>query len=479
MNDRNEKHIMSKKRERTGRRLFRGLAVLFGAAVVIVGAWVLANSIDSDLRPWDPGLEPEAEGPMTGVRHEGWWALMGLQPGHLDATLSQGQKSWAAWNTARQRVLALDEVTLVPVVPAAVRLDTASPLFCRPLHRCADSFRQGAAKLPDALKIAAPVASACVDIGRRTGFDEPVVRVPAALSRPTPGMALSTCGRLWLARMVLASQQGDAASAFEAWNALHQVSSGLFTGSQSTITGVVAATWLQLAHAEAPALVAAFPTLQPRVQTALAMPVPWREVSRRWWTDEGWVQDRLLYEALDVGVTVGCVAQGQGLERCQRTNPGALPPKSKPVLPNLTRSEFREQYAAVVAAAQDDDPVMALQRLKAQVRHQSDDVLSRLHFRNTLGGILLSVSSLEASVDRYMRQSMDVEATRQGAVLSLAVLSQRRQGVALSESDVIRTADGSVFLKGNIHCEGDCSHLVLRSWRVDAEAPQWRLLAGP
>lgn len=470
---------MIKKGERSGRRWLQGIALVSAVAVALVGGWVLANSIDSDLRPWEPGLEPVAEERADGARHEGWLSLMGLQQGHLDDTLAQGRKSWAAWDAGRQRVLALDQMTLVPSVPAAVRLDPGSALFCRPLHACGETFRQSLSKLPEALKAVAPLARACADIGRLTGFDEPLVRVPVVLSRPGPGMALGTCGRLWMAQLALASQQGDADSAFEAWGALHNVSTRVFAGSQSIINGVIAATWLQVVHAEAPTLVAAFPVLQPRVQAALATPVPWRDVSHRWWIDEGWAQDRVLYEALDAGVTITCLAQGPGVERCETKRPGKLPPKSRPVLPNLTRSEFREQHAAVVAATKDKDPSVALQRLKAQARRQTDSVFSNLHFRNTPGGILLSVSSLESSVDRYMRQSMDAESTRQGAVLSLAVLSRRRQGMSFSEADVIRATDGSAILKGAIHCEDHCHHLVLRSWRLDPGAPQWRLQASP
>ena len=470
---------MINKQERGGRRLVKWIAIVSTAAVALLGAWVLANSIDSDLRPWAPGLEPAAEERADGAHHEGWLALVGLQDGHLGDPLTQGRKSWAAWDVARQRLLALDDVTLVPSVPPAVNLGSDSPLSCRPLPQCSEVLRQGLPKLPEALKVAAPLVDACAGVGRRTGFDEPLVRVPAALSRPGPGAALSTCGRLWMAQLVLAHQQGNAADALEAWSTLHRVSSGVFTGSQSLVSGVIAATWLQTAHAEATALAAAFPMLHPQVQAALATSVPWRDVSRRWWIDEAWVQDRLIYEALDVGVAIQCVAQGQGVERCQSTRPGRLPAKARPVLPNLTRSEFREQHAAVVAATQMDDPVMALQRLKEQAQRQRGDVFSGLHFRNTLGSILLSVSTLEASVERYMPQGMDAESTRQAAVLSLSAQSRYRAGAQFSEADVIRAGEGSALLKGQLQCEDGCRRLVVRSWRTDQNAPRWHLQASP
>ena len=282
-----------------------------------------------------------------------------------------------------------------------------------------------------------------------------------------------------MAQLVLAHQQGNTADALEAWSTLHRVSSGVFTGSQSLVSGVIAATWLQTAHAEATALAAAFPMLHPQVQAALATSVPWRDVSRRWWIDEAWVQDRLIYEALDVGGAIQCVAQGQGVERCQSTRPGSLPAKARPVLPNLTRSEFREQHAAVVAATQMDDPVMALQRLKEQSRRQRGDVFSGLHFRNTLGSILLSVSTLEARVERYMPQGMDAESTRQAAILSLSAQSRYRAAAPFSEADVIRAGEGSALLKGQLQCEDGCRRLVLRSWRADQNAPRWHLQASP
>lgn len=475
-----EEENMVKKRERSGGRLARGLKLVSAGAVAIVVAWYLANTIDSGLQPWGPGLDPDAAGPVKGARHDGWMALVGLQEGHLQDPLAHGTKTWAAWDAGRQRMLALDEAAQVFSVPTPLQVPSDSPVSCRPLHRCGELLRERQPMLPEALRALAPMVAACEGIGRQSGFDEPLVRVPVALSRPSPAMALGTCGRLWMAQMLVSTRQRDEAAAFKAWITVHRVAKGAFEGAQSTVSGVSAATLLALVHAQGPALVAAFPALHDQVRAALAAPVPWREASRRWWIDEGWSQDRLLYEALDAAVNTDCQPSGPGMQACQITRTGHVPPRLRPVLPNLTRSGFRAQHAAVLAAADSADPAVGLQGLEALIEDsQPGRELPRLRLRNTLGGILVSVSGLEGMVYKYLRHPLDAELTRQGALLWLDALSPGRQGAPLSEATLSAKAGGSVVLKGRVRCEDSCRRIVLRSWRAEPDAPQWRLPPGP
>lgn len=463
---------------RQGRRRQRGLimgVMLLGSiGFVFASAWYLLNVIDSDLRPWTAKQAPEPEGLAQGARHDGWLALLGLQPGHLEATQAQGLRNWKDWDTHRRQALAMADTFELRQMPDPVKIGPSSPLWCQPAAQCGETLAQRTDQLPAALKSAAPVVQACEQLSRSQGFEEPAAPMTAWMPLAMPGQAFSTCSRLWIAQMALARHRQDADAAWRAWTSMQRASTGLFEGSRSLVGGNIASAWLLAVHLEGFATARAFPALRERIRQQMATPLPWQEVAHRWWASEAAILDRTLFETLDARTNVDCKAAAATPRTltCTTKRWGIPIPGLTPVLPNMTRSEVRERYEGIVRATDESDPAKAMARLSAQASQRRDTAWMGLHARNSIGGVLLSVAGIESLALEYLPRALDAEMSRQAVLLGLEALDRRASGQPITDASIKAAAESSVFVTGRARCEEACRALALTSWRSDDKAPK-------
>lgn len=399
------------------RRLGWALLALLGLLLIVVLAWVASNVVDAEAKPRPAGLTPPASPAGSPL----FFRIQGL----------------------------LAPATAASAAAKGLATITGAPLQCRAPDDCVPQLVASVAAVETQLQPHALLGERCQELATDLRYEEPL---PARMTADTllPSYQGAMQCELWFKGQALrAAAAGDKDGALRPLQAGAGLGRAMASGSPMLIGRMVAAAMLR-SHFDA---VLAVATLQPAWAADLAPlagPLPAAALDPRPWIalESAWVHgtvDDLLARcgSADAPTIFGRDgAAGLGDQAC-RWRIGFLPEMTRQALDAPWLQLWDE-------AGQGLDAALDASIARARTPQPEGPTL---HWRNTVGQVLVAVSAPEMGT--YLARIADVDLHRQALALTLAAapvpVAERaawlaRQGLPARQRARLGWADGGLRL---------------------------------